>query len=169
MTGIIKVDTIQNNGGTTGLTIDSNGVVTQKNRPFFHATLDQSSTQNSGGTILPFGTVVEDTESAFNATTYKYTVPIAGLWMLKMGVRINNNSNAGTYTRMSIHLNGQTPNLFKIMDPIAQSQGTGYQHFTQDFVLRCAVNDVLDIRNHGATNFQSQQDESHFQGLYMGE
>ena len=27
MTGIIKVDTIQNNGGTTGLTIDSSGRV----------------------------------------------------------------------------------------------------------------------------------------------
>jgi len=169
MTGIIKVDTIQNNGGTTGLTIDSNGVVTQKNRPFFHVTLDQSSTQNSGGTILPFGRVVEDTESAFNTSTYKYTVPIAGLWMLKMGVRINNNSDANNYTRMSIHLNGQTPNLFKIMDPIVHSQGTSYNHFTQDFILRCSVNDVLDIRNHGATNFQSQENESHFQGLYMGE
>ena len=28
MTGIIKVDTIQNNGGTTALTIDSSGRVT---------------------------------------------------------------------------------------------------------------------------------------------
>ena len=33
MTGIIKVDTIQNNGGTTGLTIDSNGYITSGKVP----------------------------------------------------------------------------------------------------------------------------------------
>jgi len=54
------------------------------NRPFFYATVDQTSTQNAGGTIIPFGTVIEDTENAYNAGTYNYTVPIAGLWLLKM-------------------------------------------------------------------------------------
>ena len=34
MTGIIKVDTIQNNGGTTGLTIDSTGRVKKPNGIF---------------------------------------------------------------------------------------------------------------------------------------
>ena len=138
------------------------------NRPFFHATVDQTSTQNAGGTLIPFGTVVEDTESAFNAGTYKYTVPIAGLWMLKMQIRINNNSNASDYTRLSIHINGQAPSQLKIGDPIVQSQGTGYNHFVQDFIYRCAVGDVLDIRNHGATNVQTQQNECHFQGIFMG-
>ena len=169
MTSILKVSEIQDpTNGNSALEISSAGVVTQKNRPFFHATVNSTSTQNAGGTLIPFDTVVEDTESAFNASTYKYTVPIAGLWMLKMHVRINNNSNASDYTRVSVHVNGQAPSQTKIGDPIVQSQGSGYNNFVQDFIFRCAVGDVLDVRNHGATNIQTQQNECHFQGLFMG-
>ncbi len=169
MTSILKVSEIQDpTNGNSALEISSAGVVTQKNRPFFHATVNSTSTQNAGNTLIPFGTVVEDTESAFNASTYKYTVPIAGLWMLKMHVRINSNSNASNYTRVSVHINGQAPSQTKIGDPIVQSQGSGYNYFVQDFIFRCAAGDVLDVRNHGATNIQTQQNECHFQGLFMG-
>ena len=59
MTGIIKVDTIQNNGGTTAMTIDSKSDCSAKTVRFFMPLPDNNS-QRLDGTILPFGTVVTD-------------------------------------------------------------------------------------------------------------
>ena len=52
MTGIIKVDTIQNNGGTTGLTLNSSGYMTTPNRPAFWVGMETSTTAANDGVII---------------------------------------------------------------------------------------------------------------------
>ena len=72
MTGIIQVDTIQNNGGTTGLTIDSSGRVTTPARPSFFVyrkTGDASSLDYTSNTLVNFDTKQHDIGNNFDLST----------------------------------------------------------------------------------------------------
>ena len=104
MTGILKVDTIQNNGGTTGLTIDSSGNVTapvrilQPKAP--HVLVDfgggNAYTSVTAGTI-PFDNIGEHSgggDAAYSTSTYKFTCPIDGIYAVTFGVITQNNSDA---------------------------------------------------------------------------
>ena len=66
MTGIIKVDTIQNNGGTTGLTIDSSGrVLNLAKSAFLCVDLDNGDTTVTAGSLLPFNATYQNVGNAF--------------------------------------------------------------------------------------------------------
>jgi len=104
MTGILKVDTIQNSSGTTGLTIDSSGNVTapvrmlQPQMPHVFVDLGGSAVYSSvsQGTI-PFDNIVEHSgggDSAYSTSTYKFTCPINGIYAVTCGVISQNNSDA---------------------------------------------------------------------------
>jgi hypothetical protein len=148
------------------------GAVVIANRPFFHATTN-STTNIATNTVLDFSRLIEDTENGYSTSNKGYTIPIAGLWNIKVGVRINSNTNASQYTRISAFITPQggsagAGDANGYLDPIVQSQGTGYNHFTQDFIFRFAVNDFIDVRNYGQTTIGQQASESHFQGIFMG-
>lgn len=94
MTGIIKVDTIQNNGGTTGLTIDSSGRIIQIQR--LHVFVDISQTTGTNTYIthndndpIKFGYIVDGDSSLLNTTTHKFQAPVAGLYMLQVALHCN--------------------------------------------------------------------------------
>lgn len=90
MTGIIKVDTIQNNGGTTGLTIDSSGRVTQPALPYVMVNLSANATINTSGTTdVPYDTVLSSQGISWNTSTYQFTVPVAGLYNFSGAVRLD--------------------------------------------------------------------------------
>ena len=95
MTGIIKVDTIQNNGGTTGLTIDSSGRVTRNVVPAFRIgrTSDQSSTTTGSEVTVLFDDFDSDNcfiQGGMSLSSGVVTAPIAGLYQFNMNLRINN-------------------------------------------------------------------------------
>ena len=52
MSSILKVDTIQNTGGTTGLTIDSSGRLVFLNPIIFYARKTDASNYTTVGTIV---------------------------------------------------------------------------------------------------------------------
>ena len=60
MTSVLKVDTIQSSGGTTGLTINSGGIITPSQQPIFHVTksADQSLT-DATTTLITFDEVTD--------------------------------------------------------------------------------------------------------------
>ena len=90
---ILKVNTIQDKGGNNLLvsdgagTISSGGLMT--NTPAFIAT-NNTSTSMSGDTwtVYTFDAEVVDTDSAFDTSTYKFTVPTgkAGTYLFTVDV-----------------------------------------------------------------------------------
>ena len=113
MTGIIKVDTIQNNGGTTGLTIDSSGRVRQPALPSFHAYIYNSDSnprfQTSGGThnLVPFDTTTYNVGGGFSTSSKSFTAPIAGNY--QFNVRVSPyNAAANEYLRIIVKDSGGT-------------------------------------------------------------
>ena len=86
MTGILKVDTIQSSGGTTGLTITSGGLIVSKSVAFqVEATNTDQSVSAGTTTIAQWETVQLDTGSYWDATNHRYTPQVAG-WYLFGGV-----------------------------------------------------------------------------------
>lgn len=87
MTGIIKVDTIQNNGGTTGLTIDSSGRVLTPARPAFNvngiaggdATMSGNSSPSSPF-FITHNTADLNQGNCWSSSTGKFTAPIGGVY-----------------------------------------------------------------------------------------
>ena len=102
MSSILKVDTIQNTGGTTGLTIDSGGKI------LFNETK---------AVVAELPTVTFGTANTFQ-TIGSITIPTSGLWMVRTDLRLRTTgsgfinarlidassneiqSSAGTATRM---------------------------------------------------------------------
>ena len=94
MTGIIKVDTIQNNAGTTGLTIDSSGRVLTPARPAFNVGFSSSGNLSlNDDTLIPFDNDSSnncyDLGSNFNTTTSRFVAPVTGTYMMLLTVFIN--------------------------------------------------------------------------------
>tara|TARA_X000000368_G_scaffold48050_1_gene34313 strand:+ start:9376 stop:9957 length:582 start_codon:yes stop_codon:yes gene_type:complete len=80
MSGIIQatnlqVDNIKSSGGTTGMTIGSDGVISQPTLPIFHVTksADQSSIANGTDTLITFDEVTDGSNGG-------RTINQGGLW-----------------------------------------------------------------------------------------
>ena len=83
MSSILKVDTIQNTGGTTGLSIDSSGRVLTPARPAFKAYIGSSGwvdLQHAHTRRIPYNTEKYDIGGCFDTTTSTFTAPVSGYY-----------------------------------------------------------------------------------------
>lgn len=115
---VLKVDKIQNTGGTTAITIDSNGFVLPK-VPSFRAdkTIAVDWTTGGGtGNLVTFNHTDGSGGSGDNSynngfdlstlgTTGKVSPPIDGIYHIKASFLLNGNNTAGT-AYVSINKNG---------------------------------------------------------------
>ena len=91
MSSILKVTDIQDpTNSNSALTIDSSGQVTLPKIPFAIVNLsaDTSVTPGPSATV-PFNNVLSSRGISWNTSTYKFTVPVAGLYNFSGAVRIN--------------------------------------------------------------------------------
>ena len=117
MTGILKVDQIQNNTGTNVMTFDNSGRTITHNRLHVLADISQTAGTNayvslSAGDAIPFGTVVDGDTSLLNTSTYKFQAPVAGLYNLSYVNHSNSSTSwqnsfqrerSGTSSQLGIH------------------------------------------------------------------
>ena len=103
MSSILKVDTIQNTGGTTGLTINNSGFVLPKT-PTFSALTSGNVTISSGysDTKLTFDTEEWDVGGYFNTSTHRYTPLVAGYYLVTVSAGLTTT----TPVRTKIFKNG---------------------------------------------------------------
>ena len=91
MASIINVDNIRAVGSSnTGVTIDSSGQVTLPKIPFamVNVTGSNNITPGNSGTV-PFNNVLSSRGISWNTSTYKFQVPVAGLYNFSGAVRVN--------------------------------------------------------------------------------
>ena len=91
MTGILKVDAIQNNTGTSVMTFDADGRITTPNRPSFFATRSAGLYNTNNGTIV-FNSVQHNDGDHYNSATGIFTAPIAGNYLLTFSLISGNTS-----------------------------------------------------------------------------
>ena len=155
MTGIIKVDTIQNNGGTTALEIDSDGMVRQPNKCGFvaygtasswytfpdgtawhalvggttHTTGQSGNLNNKIAVNWSVASPMGDNNSDFNTTTGLFTCPVGGMYTFHFQSYCHkvNGSATGNYLHVNSAINGGIKSDYTIFG----HQETNY-YFTVD-------------------------------------
>lgn len=111
MTSIIKVDNIQNSGGTAALSIDSSGRILTSANPKFSVQLATagSSANYTSVSDVPFDTVDFNVGScvAISSSVATFTAPITGYYQFNLLVGFGNTESAN-HVNTYLVINGET-------------------------------------------------------------
>ena len=175
MTGIIKVDTIQNNGGTTGLTIDSNGVVTRPVVPAWRATAIHDDRTASAAKAITWSTGTDTNDNrryrlggvtlgGSDPVNHEFTVPVTGLYQLNLNVRIDE-LNTG-YVAMFLRVNDSTvSDAYSILG----QPSTNYETINIADVYYVEANDKVSVVVVSSSDTSYEIDgNSTFSGVLVG-
>ena len=165
MSSILKVDTIQNTGGTTGLTINSNGFVLPKAVAF--------SVYKSGNQSMSSGTWTEvtwDTEEFDTAGFFsnnRFTPLIAGYYQINFSV--NQSTGTGNAVLARLMKNGSTYR-FGSYHYHSSSEIDDYQQWASIMVYMNGSTDYLTVDAYGIglTTINGGSTQSNFQGFLVG-
>jgi len=162
MSSVIRVDAIQNQSGTSSMTIDSNGRVSQPDavKILFSARVTNdigvNVISNAGASQSIFTTsspgngltVDVDTASAFNGSSGEYTIPVTGHYRISYGV--TKAGNAATVMHFDIYTNGTRGNSAGVPKRARANEGNSpYSTAFVSFIDKFSANDVLTLRAHG--------------------
>jgi hypothetical protein len=147
MTSILKVDTIQDSGGTTGLTIDSTGRVLMPQVPMFQ--IHSSGNQYvSDDHTIQFDSEEIDIGNNFNTSNYTFTAPINGYYHMHahVYVRVYSGTDAAVYYKVNgSNYNGI--NFGSYIYAYAYNNAGGESHESLDvpLIMKLAANDAVTV------------------------
>ena len=166
MTGILKVDEIQNNTGTSAITVDSGGGIRPLNTPIFWVWRSTYYNFSNTPSTLIYDKVDVDNRGAYDTARGRYTIPVAGIY--EFGWASIAHSNA-TCFRYSLAVNGDRDNLGpahggvgRIELRLDQNSSGGSEYATNAefcYYLQCAVGDEVHILG-------SRDDNASSSGIY---
>jgi hypothetical protein len=136
MSSILKVDTIQNTGGTTGLTIDSSGAILKPVIPYGQAS-KAGSAQTATAKITLDGNVISGGGLTVDTTNDRMIVPIAGLYAIGFTQLTDSTS---TNTEVHMRKNGT-----QISGTSSQTNASDdYATLSMKFLIELAANDYIE-------------------------
>ena len=165
MTSIIKVNTIQDVGGNNLLISNGSGTITTnniggQNTPAFFVKLSGNQTISTDTiTIVQFDTEVYDTDSAFDTSNYRFTVPSgkAGKYVFTAHQSYSNSNNS-TATRHQIYFykNGSVTDFSGDLCQAQSASADPTLNFTTQLDL--SAGDYVDVRvNQNASHNETLQ------------
>ena len=137
MSSILKVDTIQNTGGTTGLTIDSSGRVLKPVLPYGQFSGPSSDTTGPGNVIDISGNLITGGGMVADTTNNRMIVPIAGLYVVGFNQLVG---NVSSYVSMRIRKNGS--DVFG--SRIQSAQNDNYGAISGHRIIELSASDYID-------------------------
>lgn len=136
MSSVLKVNEIQNTGGTTAMTIDSSGRISQPATPSFFATRD-AGTFTANNSVIIFNSVRHNIGSHYDNTTGVFTVPVDGIYLINFSLISGNTS----LVEGEIQVNGN-----RILNGRNYSGASGTQNaISGSAVLQLSANDAVRI------------------------
>ena len=169
MSSILKVDTIQNTGGTTGLTIDSSGRTITPTKPSFLAYDGSTGWQTLGSTSntkLPLDTTQHNRGSHYDTSNYRFVCPCDGVYSLQ-GQAYH---DANTEFQLRIILNGSTDISFVSNSTQGDSVATSItrQFTANDYVELWGKISNSDASDYYAGNTSADHSYLFFSGYLIG-
>lgn len=172
MVSIIKVNEIQNQSGTSAMTIDSSGRVTRSVLPAWRVGLaNNQSETTSGDHVVEFDT--DNAENCFlqGGCTHSsgvITVPIAGLYFLSSTIRFNNVTSTN-FVIVKLQKNGVTTGLSDAY-ALSDDHGSSYESVMTTDLFQCEAGDELRVQVNvqSDTSWHLSADNCHFNGFMVG-
>jgi hypothetical protein len=138
---------LQTDEGTKRLILDDGGRITMPSQPhfqgWFNATFGAGS--SVGTRITTSIHVKENTGNMFNTSNYRWTVPVAGMYMIHLQYLKANNTSASHHVDWSI--NGQGANSTY---RVRASEGATYDQSSGTWIFYLQANDYLELFQHGS-------------------
>jgi hypothetical protein len=167
--GTLKVGTITTSSGSGNITIGS-GVTLNVNRPSFYSYLNTTqSISDSTDTTVQMAAELWDTDSAFDTSTYKFTVPTgqAGKYWFYGAIQLQNLTNEDE-ARAMIYKNSSTR-----LTASRYFQGqNGTINYQCGVAADLSVGDTVEFKTRqvsgGAKNAEGTSDVSYFLGYKLG-
>ena len=159
MTGILKVDALQNNTGTSALSFNSDGVVKVAKIPMLK--VGQTGALTLGGSndyirYNSFGTSdvfdPEDNMNGFNTSASTYTIPTgcSGLWYISASLY----TSSGNVNQLAVNVNGTRE------DALGSDAGTSNMN-QGSITKRLNAGDVIQIFAFYASNVTTNGNPYH--------
>ena len=148
MSSILKVDTIQNTGGTTGLTIDSSGRITQPAKPAWRIGRGSNLTGvNATTTVINYDDVADTnrdffTQGGVTVSSGVVTVPVTGLYHLGSSNRFDDVSSS--YIVVRIVKNNDTDSSYGTYD-IVGSPSSNYETIGDATIFKLTASDTVKV------------------------
>ena len=171
MTGILKVDSIQNSGGTAAMTIDSGGRILTPARPSWRLGLsgNQSITTGAVNTVNftdSTGTL-KHLDGGCTLSGGKITVPVAGVYHASATLRMDS-LTASDYAEMHIRHETTGGTITEIGYVISGTPSTTYENATASVTVKMAANEKLFVATYTADNSWTISSLSSFSGFLVG-
>ena len=160
------------NNNANRMIIDSSGRVTTPYQPGFHVsnttTPSGSSFTDGHNTVLKFDYVNSNVGSGWNTSTYRYTAPISGRYMIYGQARFD---GITTYARVYVSVNGNngwwTPGLHVISTQHPPSGGELWSGTVQG-ILPLSAGDYIELKGGGNNSVGTHQGEGSFGAYLLG-
>ena len=164
MASTLKVNTIQHTGGTTAMTINSNGLVIPKTPILQVNSTDTDQTVNSGTTVIQWETVEIDTLNAWSTSNHRYQPSIAGYYLVGGSLRAKFSTNVVSYFTIKVNLNGSAQINTSLVSQFNYSSDVLYSgnypiptglillNGSSDFIdVQINVDETVDLHDSGST------------------
>jgi len=152
-------------GTNTAMTIDSSGRILTPLRPAFQARGNNEAYVTTNP--VPFPTAEVNIGSCYNASTYKFTAPIAGVYYFYAYVFSKN--TAGEYNNIQFSKNDATDYESAAGGLYNNDSGAIYSTPPTIAVLSLSASDTIKVAFHSSTgDYFNGEDESVFGGFLLG-
>jgi len=129
------------------LRITAAGNITKPSNASFLANLNQNSAMDVG--VIPFGTVLHNVGSHYNAANYRFTAPVTGRYFLSYSMRVNHGTS-GHIIHPSFHINGSSDTASRTIyknDASAQYMAT-----TFSYIRQLSASDYVTVSTSGGSS-----------------
>ena len=168
LTGGAKVNTIKHTGGTTAMTIDSTGRLTQPAKPSFfaHGSTGTWQSVSSGGIVTELDTTDHNIGSCYDTSNGRFTVPITGVYCLQFNLYIKQTSNNASW---SVYHNGSefAAGGFPLIRVLRNDSDANDETIGCTWTYRYTAGTYIEIRASGSTS-EYVPYRSYFSGFLVG-
>ena len=161
----LQVETIAHTNNTTAMTVDSAGRILTPTRPAFQARGANEAYVTTNP--VPFPTAEVNIGSCYNASTYKFTAPIAGIYYFYAYVYHKNTT--GEYNNVQFSKNDSTDYESASGSLYNNDGGAIYATPPTIAVLSLSASDTIKVAFRSSTgDYYNGEDESVFGGFLVG-
>jgi len=147
-------------GNATRVTIDSSGRITRPYQPAFNASGVSGNVSYSSGGIFQFSTADLNVGNHFNTSTYKFTAPVAGVYLFGVSIYVNGNISA------CFAVNGTQTYGGSDVQPLVYGDAT--RSYSAQLLVSLSANDIVDFRSRDVTGSATiYMGHSNFWGYLM--